>query len=154
MTNPPAGAARHARMRTHETVPPAFQNARVQDAMRPGLLTCQPDTHLQAVAQIMAVNNVHCVIVADLEEHGDPPLGLITALDLACAFEAEGPACTAGNIAARPVTIDPDESLAWAAQLMRERGVHHLLVVERETHKPTGILSSMDLAAVLAWGIG
>jgi len=46
--------------------------------------------------------------------------------------------------------IASDETLRRAAQLMGEHEVTHLVVVEPTTTKPLGVLSTLDLAEVLA----
>jgi CBS domain-containing protein len=48
------------------------------------------------------------------------------------------------------VTVDIDEPLERAAQLMVEHQVTHLLVVSGA--RPVGILSTLDVAGCLAWG--
>ena len=35
----------------------------VADVMRPGILSCPPETPVREVARIMAVHRVHCVVV-------------------------------------------------------------------------------------------
>ena len=42
---------------------PSFEHARVADAMRPRVLTCDPGTLLVAVAQRMASEHVHAIVV-------------------------------------------------------------------------------------------
>ena len=42
---------------------PSFEHARVADAMRPRVLTCDPDTPLVNVAQRMASEHVHAIVV-------------------------------------------------------------------------------------------
>lgn len=50
------------------------------------------------------------------------------------------------------VTVRSDESLARAAQLMLEHQVEHLVVADAETGRPCGVLSTLDIAGVMAWG--
>jgi CBS domain-containing protein len=50
------------------------------------------------------------------------------------------------------VTVEPDETLARAAQLMTEHEIAHLVVVDPSTKDPVGILSTLDVAGVIAWG--
>jgi CBS domain-containing protein len=44
--------------------------------------------------------------------------------------------------------------LREAAQLMLRHGVGHLVVIHPETLRPIGVLSTLDIAGVLAWGEG
>ena len=60
----------------------------------------------------------------------------------------EGPAQT---VAATPVvTVASSDELAHAAQLMIEREASHLVVVERRSARPVGVLSTLDVARALA----
>src|SRR6478735_6091071 len=74
MTNPesqsPVGWFRRSSYFGHTV--PSFEHARVADVMRPGLLTCQPETRLRGVAQAMAANHVHALVVIDPGGE-DPP---------------------------------------------------------------------------------
>jgi CBS domain-containing protein len=57
----------------------------------------------------------------------------------------------AGRVAATWVPqISGDEPLTRAAQLMAERDVSHLIVVGAASGRPEGIVSTLDLAAVLS----
>jgi CBS domain-containing protein len=105
---------------------------------------------LPKVAQMMAGHRIHCVVVRSGEEAALPPWGVVSDLDLAAAFAHEETASTtAGRIAATPaVMVDMREPLRNAARLMAEHGVAHLVVVRRE--RPVGVISTLDLARVLA----
>lgn len=62
---------------------------------------------------------------------------------------------TAGDVAGTELpTVTPDDRLARAAQLMAEHEVTHLLVVTPSTGAPLGVLSSLDVEGVVAWGEG
>ena len=50
------------------------------------------------------------------------------------------------------LTVAPDEALERAAQMMLEHRATHLVVVDPETDRPLGVLSTLDVAGVLAWG--
>ena len=43
-------------------------------------------------------------------------------------------------------------ALREAGELMFTHNVSHLVVIEPETQRPIGILSTADVAGVLAWG--
>jgi CBS domain-containing protein len=60
---------------------------------------------------------------------------------------------TAGDVATRPVVISAADSVSHAAQLMCRHGTSHLIVVDEEA-RPAGVVSTLDLAAALAWGLG
>ena len=57
----------------------------------------------------------------------------------------------ARSLAAQPVvTIASSEALNRAAELMVERDVSHLIVIESRTERPIGVLSTLDVARALA----
>ena len=133
---------------THYTGPP-FDEARVHDAMRVGVITCRPETDLHDVARMMVTYKVHSVVVQDVGT-GSRPWGIITSLDIAAESSAGLDGRTAGEAATTElVTVAANETLAHAAKLMTEHGVTHLIVVEPATDWPCGILSARDLAAAL-----
>ena len=125
---------------------------RVGDVMHPGIVFCVPEAPLRTVAQIMAQRRIHAVVVSDL----DMPVwkhkwGVISDLDLIRAFESDVHRVTAAEIAvADPATIDAGDPLQRAAQVMSERGAMHLIVVEGNGARAVGVLSTLDLAAVMA----
>ena len=131
---------------------PSFEHGRVADAMRPGVISCSPDASMQDVARIMATNHVHAVIVTDVS--GDAPWGIVTDRDVvATAHEAADR--TAGScVRPEPVTINPGETLYAAADMMQRHGVTHLVVAHPARTMPLGVLSTLDLIGVVAWGRG
>ena len=50
------------------------------------------------------------------------------------------------------ISVEPSMPLREAAGLMLEHRVTHLVVVEPGTQRPVGVLSTLDVAGVLAWG--
>jgi CBS domain-containing protein len=139
--------------RQRSYVGPAFADAKVHDAMRVGVVTCQPSTSLEDAARTMSGYGIHCLIVADVESGGHArKWGAVDALDVARA-EAEGKASTVGEIAVTDlVTIDSNAPLSTAARLMAESGSSHLVAVQPGTDRPVGVVSTTGLTAVLAWG--
>ena len=132
---------------------PAFERATVADAMHVGIVTCPPDAPLATVARTMATHHVHCVAVLGVRvENGEHLVwGTISDLDLArAAWSGEEP--DAGAMATTPaVTVKTTTPLDEAVGLMFERGVAHLVVTDAEA-RPVGVLSTLDVAGILAWG--
>lgn len=123
----------------------------VGDAMHRGVVTCDVGTPLSKVAQMMVGHRIHCVVVDSGEEQGQAPWGVVSDLDLAAAFANEQVEGEAGEIAATPaVTVGVREPLRRAAQLMTEHGVTHLVVVDPRSPRPAGVISTLDLARVVA----
>jgi CBS domain-containing protein len=126
----------------------------VADAMHRGVVTCDVETPLSKVAQMMVGHRIHCVVVNSRTEQDLPPWGVVSDLDLAAAIaQDEAAGTTAGEIAATPaVTVGVRETLARAVQLMTEHAVTHLVVVDPRSTRPIGVLSTLDVARVLADG--
>jgi CBS domain-containing protein len=128
---------------------PRLAHVRVHDAMHTGILTTDETTPLRVVARLMAEQRVHAIAVSD-PEYTRRPWGIVTALDVATAAAGDIDE-TAGEAAATEiVTVSSNESLDRAAQLMVEHGLSHLVVVDPATGHPSGILSTLDVAAVYA----
>ncbi len=135
----------------HSYIGPAFEDAKVYDAMRVGIVSCQPETKLLDVARIMAGYEIHSVVVSQVEGDGDP-WGIVTSLDLARAADRLD-SLTAGEAASTDlVTIESNQSLARAAELMAEHRVTHLIAVQPDTGRPAGMISARTIAAALAYG--
>jgi CBS domain-containing protein len=136
---------------------PSIEHATVADAMRTGVLSCPPDVPASLVARTMATNHIHSVVVEGV--HYDPvhgeqlSWGVVSDMDLLRAARAGGDELTAGEIAiTEPVTVEPTLALEEAVRLMVEHETAHLIVADRG--RPVGILSTLDVAGVVAWGRG
>lgn len=127
------------------------KNLTVGDAMHPGVVTCDRATPLSDVAATMAREHIHCVVVSSGSGDAGEPWGIVSDLDLvAAALVRDLREQTAGASAASPVVIvSGTEPLDRAAQLMTEHGTSHLLVAERSTGRPVGVLSTIDIAKAL-----
>jgi CBS domain-containing protein len=122
--------------------------ALVEHAMHPGIIACSPDLPLRGVARLMAEHRIHAVVV----ELDDEPASwaVVSDHDLVAAAEAGLVCHDAASLAGTPaVTVGTDDTLARAAQLMREYGVSHLVVLGARG-RPVGILSTLDVADVVA----
>jgi CBS domain-containing protein len=134
---------------------PSLEHATVSDAMHPGILSCEPDATLGEAARVMATNHVHCLAVIGIS-HQDPECamwGIVSDLDLVRAGVRGDAASTAGALAVEPVvSVEPGMPLRDAAELMLTHSTSHVVVVEPVGERPVGILSTLDVAGVLAWG--
>jgi CBS domain-containing protein len=137
--NPPS-PRRHA---------PRLAHVRVADVMHAGVVTCAPETPLREVARIMVEHRIHCLAVSE----GAAAWSIVSDLDMIAAATAEGvEARTAGEIAAgEALTISDDHMLDRAVQLMSEHRAAHLVVVGAASGRPVGVLSTLDVAGLLAW---
>jgi len=125
----------------------ALAHVHVHDVMNTGILTTDSSTSLRVVARLMAEQRVHVVAVAQ-PDNARRPWGMVTTLDIAAAA-AEGTDPSAGEAAAgRDIaTISSTEQLDYAAQIMASHQLTHLMVIDSATGHPTGVLSSLDIAA-------
>lgn len=134
---------------------PSLQQATVADAMHPGILSCHPDASITEVARMLATKHVHCLAVIGVS-HQDPVCGvwgIVSDLDLVRAGIDQGEEATARDLASQPlVTVAPTTPLRTAAELMLRHQTSHLVVIDPEAERPVGVLSTLDVAGVLAWG--
>lgn len=122
---------------------PTFAATRVADVMHGPVITCGPETPIQLVAQTMADEQVHAVVVTGIELTA---WGVVTALDIAAAAATNAIEDVARDVAAtEPVTVQGDAPLSEAARVMVEHQVNHLLV-EDAGGRPIGIVSTSDVA--------
>ena len=133
---------------------PSLEHATVGDAMHPGILSCDPDATLTDVARIMATHHVHCVAVlgASEEQSGPVACGIITDLDLVRAGIGDGSEATARGLALEAIVVEASTPLREAAREMLTRKARHVVVADPVARRPVGVLSTLDVAGVLAWG--
>jgi CBS domain-containing protein len=138
---------------------PNFTHARVADAMRPRVLTCDPQTNMVTVAQRMASEHVHAIVVLRETVDADGAIGrrawgILTDRDvLRCAAEIDDR--TAEDIASGEVLlVHPDDRIDDVAARMLDQHTSHAVVVEPRTDRPVGVLSTLDIAGILGWGRG
>jgi len=128
----------------------------VADAMTTGVISCSPDTPLRTVARLMSERRVHAVYVFDYGREDDETVelwGIVSDLDVVAAAVDYLDARTAGDTSATPlVVVHSDDPLAYAAALIAENAVSHLAVIDRETERPVGVISTLDLARAIAAG--
>jgi CBS-domain-containing membrane protein len=130
---------------------PGLQRALVRDAMRPLVLTCDPATPMITVAQRLAAERVHAlVLLADGGER--QPECLVTDADVVrCATRLEE--LTAEEAATGCLLeASPDDRLADLVQRMAEHPASHALVTDPATRRPLGVVSTLDVAGILGWG--
>lgn len=135
---------------------PSLEHATVADAMHPGIVSCETDTTVTEIARIMVTYHVHCVAIMHPphDQSGAPYLwGIVSDLDLMRASISPGGEGTAGALAQQPViSVKPTVPLRDAAELMQKHKTSHVVVIHPETLRPIGVLSTLDVAGVLAWG--
>jgi CBS domain-containing protein len=132
-----------------------FAELRAIDAMHPGMISCPSATPLRTVARMMASYRVHAIVVHAYEDDGLPggeAWGVVTDADLVRAgLDNDLDGLTATQVAATPVlTVSTVDPLERAMQLMVENEVTHVIVVERHSRRPIGVLSTLDVARAMS----
>jgi CBS domain-containing protein len=116
----------------------------IKDVMTDRLQTCEPSTTVLEAARLMAQSDVGPIPVVE----GDRPVGLVTDRDIVVRAVAEGrdpQMTTVGEIASKDlVTVEPDQSLEDALELMARRQLRRLPVVKGD--KLVGIVAQADVA--------
>jgi CBS domain-containing protein len=117
---------------------------RIQDVMHANPITMAPTASVIEAARTMRDAAIGSVIV---HEH-DQLYGIVTDRDLVVRGLAENPNCATmmlGDICSRePTALAPTDTVEEAVQLMRDKAIRRLPVVENGT--PIGIVSLGDLA--------
>jgi CBS domain-containing protein len=123
----------------------------VSEVMHHGVITTPPQTSLTEVADQMARNRVHCVVVEGLARDNDRQerlvWGILSDLDLMGALAAERLDASAGELAATEiVTVETSDHIEEVARLMTEHQCAHMVVVSPLSREPVGLISSLDVA--------
>ena len=127
----------------------SLAGTRVSDAMRHGVLACQAETPLSVIARMMVEHRIHSVVVTNLDGVSESAWGIVSDIDVLRSVPEDVEKCTASDVAGTELlTVEPDETLERAAQMMAEHEVAHVVVVSGQ--RPVGVLSSLDVAAHLA----
>jgi signal-transduction protein with cAMP-binding, CBS, and nucleotidyltransferase domain len=121
----------------------------VSEVMSKNILTLDKSTSLQEAAEHMKKLNVGCVIVTD----SNNPVGIITERDFVTKIAAEGrPLFTEiKEVMSSPlITIDPEETIWEASELMKEKLIHKLPVKENDVI--VGIITTTDIVKISSVG--
>ena len=121
----------------------------VNEVMSKNMLTLDKSTSLQEAAERMKKLNVGCVIVTE----DNDPIGIITERDFVTKIAAEGrPLFTEiKEVMSSPlITIDPEETIWEASELMKEKLIHKLPV--KENDKIVGIITTTDIVKISSVG--
>jgi len=124
---------------------------KVQDWMHRGVITCGPETSVSDVAATLDAHDISALVVVDENGHA---LGVISRTDLVNArfiapYMKHWRGLSAQHLMTKPViSVSAETTIQEAAQLLFEKHIHRLVVVEKTDHhpRPVGILSVTDLA--------
>ena len=127
-----------------------MDNTFVSQIMSKNVLTVDASATLQESAQNMRKSNIGCVIVTGENEK---PLGIVTERDFVTKVAAEGmPLFTEiCEVMSSPlITINPEETVWEASEIMKEKGIHKLPVKDNE--QIIGILTTTDIVKISSVG--
>jgi CBS domain-containing protein len=128
--------------------PTDLSQAVVGDVMHRGVISVPPDARLTTVAATMAAHAVHAAVLLGPSRNGAL---VVTDLDVVGAALAGRFETTAVEVARDSLLgVAADERLEHAVALMATRDVSHLLVSDPDGEWPAGVLSSLDVMAVLS----
>ncbi|PIQ98878.1 MAG: hypothetical protein COV66_13330 [Nitrospinae bacterium CG11_big_fil_rev_8_21_14_0_20_45_15] len=106
------------------------------------LLSIGPSASLLDAIRMMSENEIHSLMV----EEGGEYIGILTSHDIsrkAVTMNLDIEIAKVSEVMTFPlIKLDAEKSMTDAAEIMREKGVHHLLITEND--QPLGILSIND----------
>ena len=126
-----------------------MDNTFVSQVMNKDVITVDKSTSLQDAAQKMKESKVGCVIVTEESK----PIGIVTERDFVIKVAAEGrPLFTEiSEVMTSPlITIDPEETIWEASEMMKEKKIHKLPA--KEDDKIVGIVTTTDIVRISSVG--
>lgn len=120
----------------------------VRDVMHRGVISCWADEHLADVARRLQEYAINAIFVLDDSGRAE---GVVSQVDLARAYvQGNWRNRTAEEIMTPDVvTVTGDLILSAAVQIMLDKGLRRLLIVQggRTPNRPVGVLSLSDVVA-------
>ncbi len=122
-------------------------NKMVKEAMHPGVITINNNTTAKDICKILSENHVSCAIVDKNKE----TTGIVTDTDILKTFDICTVKCMkpnfcpiiASDIMTKIISIDENENLSSAANLMTKNRIHRVFVKSNGSY--IGVLSATDI---------
>ena len=129
-----------------------MQDLTVLQAKRYGTFSCHSRTTLLGAARRMANEDISALVVTDDDGY---LAGIVTRTDLVRAHQAHADwagQTVAAYMSQSVVTVTPQHKLSQVAELLIEKRIHRVVVVQKENGKqrPVGVVSSADLVYHMA----
>ncbi len=121
----------------------------VNEVMTKTVLTADKSVSIQDAAQKMKELKIGCVIITE----DSKPVGIITERDFVTKVAAEGrPLFTEiSEVMSSPlITIEPEETIWEASEMMKEKMIHKLPV--KENDEIIGIVTTTDIVKLSSVG--
>jgi CBS domain-containing protein len=119
----------------------------VLQAKRYGIYSCKSDLPLRKAAQIMVQEDISGLVVVDEDGY---LVGIITRTDMLRATRdledwPEKPVSASMNV--HVITVTPQDHLSHVVDLLLERQIHRVVIVQKEDEKlrPVGVISDADV---------
>lgn len=123
----------------------------VRDAMHRGVISCRVDTPLEEIAQRLMEYQINALFVLD---QSGKACGVVSQTELVRAYVQGGWSDLVAEDIMTPdvVTVVPDIPVTAAAQLMLDKDIHRLLIVQGGLipDRPVGVLSMSDIVREMA----
>jgi CBS domain-containing protein len=123
----------------------------VRDVMSHAIVTCSPETTLQAAARAMTQRRSRSIVAVDGHGHA---VGVLTGNDLLSLYNTGDRDAPVSKLMSPPITCDADLPLPEAIDLIISNEVHRLVVTDSSRGPeagPTGIVSTADIVAEMAY---
>lgn len=125
----------------------------ISECCSTAVVSCSADASIPQVAELMRRHHVGDVVVIEMRDGDQVPIGIITDRDIvmeAIALQLEVKVFTAGDIMSTPVvTVHAREGIIEALRLMRSRNIRRLPVVT-DAGTMYGIVTADDVLNLLA----
>ncbi len=122
--------------------------ATIGSLMSTEIITAQPGETISHAAYVMTTNGVGAVLVVEDEKL----VGVLSERDILTRLVGEGGDVLQTRVddiaSAEPITVSRDTPVRECSQLMRDKQIRHLAVVEEG--RPVGIVSARDLFGFVA----
>ena len=126
-----------------------MDNTFVNQVMSKNILTAEKSTSLQDAAQEMKRLGVGCVIVTKESK----PIGIITERDFVTKVAADGRPLfiEISEVMSSPlITIEPEETIWEASEIMKEKLIHKLPVID--DGRIVGVITTSDIVRISSVG--
>jgi predicted transcriptional regulator len=124
---------------------------KVSELMTRSVVTLSPDETLEQAAATLASLNVSGAPVCDGEQR---LVGVFSKSDVVSRLidgRVDPSAKVGEHMSTAPVTLRPEDDVRKATDLMAERSIHRLVIVDAEGHV-VGILSPLDILKAIHAG--
>jgi len=120
----------------------------VRELMSPGAITLSEDASMRQAERAMTRHGVHAILILG---RAGRPLGWATARGLLGSLLQDRALVPASRcVTETPTYIDPSATAREAMHALSEPGVSHLLVSRVPGEPPQGVVSDLDLVALLS----